>query len=226
VSQLQQQARALGDPTRHRIFGLLSAGPEPIGVAELAEVTGLHHNAVRQHLVKLVDAGLVERRRAHASGPGRPRLLYSLAPGVGSRWGPTGPYERLAVWLGEMVRTGDSPQEVGRRAGRAFVEPRDPGSGRADRSVDPVEHMEHGMADEGFAPEHRVNPDGSFEVVLTRCPFSSAAAAEPEPVCGFHLGYAQGLVEGTDVVIDEMIPVDPLVGGCRIRCHMAEQTRG
>jgi predicted ArsR family transcriptional regulator len=225
VSQLQQQARALGDPTRHEIFSLLASAPAPLGVAELAEVTGLHHNAVRQHLAKLVDAALVERHRARAAGRGRPRLLYSLAPDVGSRWGVTGPYERLAVWLGEMVRSGDAPEEVGRRVGRRFVEAPEgaPQAGQPDE--DPVDRLVEGMVREGFAPERREVGGGAVEVVLMRCPFAAAASEVPEPVCRFHLGYAQGLAEGSSAVVDELVPSDPRVAGCRLRCHDGTRPR-
>ncbi|MHB1137972.1 MAG: helix-turn-helix domain-containing protein, partial [Microthrixaceae bacterium] len=51
---LQVQARALGDPTRHSIFRYLAASDAPVGVAELTEHLGVHHNAIRQHLTKLI----------------------------------------------------------------------------------------------------------------------------------------------------------------------------
>jgi DNA-binding transcriptional ArsR family regulator len=68
-------------------------------VAELTAHFGLNHNAIRQHLAKLVEAGLVVETTAAARGPGRPRLLYQVDPVAESRWGVTGPYERLSVLL-------------------------------------------------------------------------------------------------------------------------------
>jgi predicted ArsR family transcriptional regulator len=85
---LQRQARALGEPTRHRIFGHLVSVGRPAGVAELTEVTGLHHNAVRQHLAKLVEAELVVESTERPMGRGRPRLAYTIAPSIDGRWGP------------------------------------------------------------------------------------------------------------------------------------------
>ena len=61
---LQEQARALGDPTRHAIFRYLADAGTPVDVAELTEHFGLNHNAIRQHLAKLVHAGLVTEGRA------------------------------------------------------------------------------------------------------------------------------------------------------------------
>ena len=68
MSSLQVQARALGDPTRHEIFRYLVDAGTDVDVAELTDHVGLNHNAVRQHLAKLVDADLVEEARARPLG--------------------------------------------------------------------------------------------------------------------------------------------------------------
>ena len=56
---LQEEARALGDPTRYEIFRYISAANGPVDVAELTAHLGLNHNAIRQHLAKLVGTALV-----------------------------------------------------------------------------------------------------------------------------------------------------------------------
>jgi DNA-binding transcriptional ArsR family regulator len=73
VSRLQEQARALGDPTRYAIFRYVADAPaaSPAGIAELTEHLGLNHNAIRQHLAKLCDAGLV----VEANSPTNPRHI-------------------------------------------------------------------------------------------------------------------------------------------------------
>jgi DNA-binding transcriptional ArsR family regulator len=53
---LQQEARALGDPTRHAILRHLAVAPGPLGVDELTELLQLNHNATRQHLARLAAA--------------------------------------------------------------------------------------------------------------------------------------------------------------------------
>ncbi len=118
ASSIQQQARALGDPTRYEIFDFVLGAERAVEVTELSEHLGLHHNAIRQHLAKLVDAGLLVERVATPRGRGRPPLTYTIDPGAESRWGPVGPFERLSLWLSEILRTGDEPREVGRRIGR------------------------------------------------------------------------------------------------------------
>lgn len=206
MSTLQQQARALGDPTRYEIFRAVAEAGHPVGIAALTDHVGLNHNAVRQHLAKLVDAGLVAETRAATGRRGRPPLAYEVAPGTDSRWGVTGPYERLSHLLAEVVRTGDAPVEVGRRAGRRA---------RGDAPTEGVSEITAAMAREGFEPEARRRGD-RVEVVLHACPYESTALTDPATVCALHLGMAQGLAEGTDVEVSDLIPHDPRRAGCRL----------
>lgn len=216
MEDLQVQARALGDPTRHRIFEYLLNADADIDVAELTAHFGLNHNAIRQHLAKLVDAGLVDESTATPRGRGRPRLQYRVDPGTDSRWGSVGPYERLAVLLTEIVRTGDTPEEVGRRAGRrlslgALRSPSDPGATLLEQ-----------MARQGFAPSARRDGDG-LEVTLEACPFTSAVLTDPDTICALHLGLARGVAESVgNVVVEELIPKDPRRAHCRLRCRFAD----
>lgn len=217
---VQRQARALGDPTRHRIFRYVVDAERPVGVAELTDHVGTNHNAVRQHLAKLVDARLLVEGVAAPAGRGRPRLEYTVEPSVGSRWGATGPYERLSLLLGEVISSGDPPSEVGRRAGRR--ERSDGGS----RSVDAVGRLVDRMARDGFDPV--VARDGDVvEITLRRCPFEAAALANPETVCELHLGLARGVADDVGgLVVDELVPRDPRQAQCRLRCRLTDADAG
>jgi predicted ArsR family transcriptional regulator len=208
MATLQQQARALGDPTRHALFRHIATATEPVDVSRLTERFALNHNAIRQHLAKLVAAGLVVEERAPSSGPGRPRLVYRVDPGVDGRWGATGPYERLSRLLVEVLRTGLSPEEVGRRAAAELRGP--------SPSGDAVTDLRTAMARQGFDPEVRT-ARGGVEIVLHACPFETAAGADRDTVCSLHLGIAEGLVDGTPAVVDELVGYDPRRAGCRIR---------
>ena len=116
MTTVQEQARALGDPTRHAIFSRIAEAGQPVGVSDLNEDFSLNHNAIRQHLAKLVDAGLVVETKAPPTGRGRPRLVYAIDPAVEGQWGTSGPYERLSRLLIEIIRTGLDPDD-GRSAG-------------------------------------------------------------------------------------------------------------
>jgi predicted ArsR family transcriptional regulator len=202
TTTLQEQARALGDPTRHAIFNHLVAARRPLGVAELNEQFPLNHNAIRQHLAKLVSAALVVETTAPAAGRGRPRLVYEVSPAAESRWGVTGPYERLSRLLAEIIRTGLDPEEVGRRAADEFRIPSPSGDVVAD-----------------VEPEVRPTRGGA-EIILHNCPFATAALADRSAICALHLGIAEGLTDGTAGQVTELVGYDPRKAGCRLRIRL------
>lgn len=207
LAAVQEQARALGDPTRHAIFRYIAAASGPVTVADLTDHVGLHHTAVRQHLAKLVAAGLINEEVEHRTTRGRPRLRYVVDATAAGRWDAHGPYERLAVLLAEALRSGDSPVDVGRRAGEV----------RRGLAVEGgVEAVAAEMARQGFQPSLR-RRRGVLELVLHHCPFQAAALANPEAVCALHLGIAQGAAEQAGgVEVEGLIPRDPRRAGCRL----------
>ena len=208
LAVVREQARALGDPTRHSIFRLVVGASGPVTVAELTEHVGLHHTAVRQHLAKLVAAGLVVEDVERRSTRGRPRLHYAADPASAGRWEVHGPYERLAVLLAEVLGSGDSPLEVGRRAGldRALPEP----------EGGTVEAIMADMTRQGFQPSLR-RRRGGIEIVLGHCPFEAAAVTNQQAVCALHLGLAQGVAEQVGgIEVEGLLPRDPRRAGCRL----------
>ncbi|MDX2381464.1 MAG: MarR family transcriptional regulator [Acidimicrobiia bacterium] len=208
----QLQARALGDPTRHQIFRYLADEGGRVDVAELTGHIGLHHNAIRQHLARLVAANLVIESTAAPTGRGRPRLVYEVAPNVDSRWGVTGPYEQLSVLLSEIIRTGDTPVDVGRRAGST--------SENVAMASDPADAMAERLARYGFDPVRRQSGD-HVDLVLQACPFETTALADPDTVCGLHLGIAYGLADSIGgIVVDDLVRADPRQSPCVLRCHV------
>lgn len=211
---LQEQARALGDPTRHGIFRYIADAGGPVGVAELTDRFGFNHNAIRQHLAKLVAAGLVSEGKARGAGRGRPRLLYTLDPAAEGKWGTEGPYERLSRLLVEVIGTGTTPEEAGRRSS-AEASRRTGGANTVDALLDE-------MTRQGFDPELRERRTGP-ELVLRHCPFGTAAAADPDTVCAIHLGIARGLTEGSMLTVDELIANDPRTANCRLRLRLADE---
>lgn len=208
MTTLQQQARALGDPTRHAIFRRIADAETPAGIAEINEEFAFNHNAIRQHLAKLVAAGLIVESRAAPTGPGRPRLVYALDPAVEGQWGTTGPYERLSLLLVQMIRTGLSAEDVGRQAADQLRAP--------SPSADVVADISAAMARQGFEPEVRAIRGGA-EMILHSCPFVTTALADRDTVCSLHLGIAEGLAEGTPLRIDELVANDPCKADCRLR---------
>jgi predicted ArsR family transcriptional regulator len=214
MTTLQQQARALGDPTRHSIFRYIADSDRPTDVSEMTAHFRLNHNAIRQHLAKLVDAGLVVESTAKTGGRGRPRLEYVVDPTADGRWGLTSAYERLSVLLTEMIHNGESPVEAGARAGRDHQVD-------ASSAEQALGGITAAMARYGFDPEVRQRRDRT-EIVLRHCPFESAALTDPDTVCSLHLGIARGLAEGTPLVVEDLIRRDPRRANCLLRLRVDE----
>lgn len=205
------QSRALGDPTRHAVFVYLRDATVPVGVAELTEHFGLNHNAIRQHLAKLVDAGLVVGEFGSPSGPGRPPRHYRPTPGAAERWGGPSPYETLSMMLLELLRGDATPREVGRHVGRRFAVEHGP-------DVGAVEALDAIARRLGFEPTVQPTSAG-VDVVLDRCPFLGPADSAPEIVCDLHRGIAEGIAEQAagEAVVDDLVIHPPQIAGCRIK---------
>ena len=207
--ELQRQARALGDPTRHRLFRYIADAPDPVGVAELTDHVRLNHNAVRQHLAVLKDAGLVTEEVEERVRPGRPRLLYRLHPEAAGRWDTPGAYAWLAGLLSDAVRRRVDPRQVGRQDGHRRA-------AELAGSGDGIDLLEAEIARRGFRPT-RVERGRRIDLVLARCPFADVAGSDPETVCQLHLGIAEGLAEGLGGLdVEGLVAKDPRRAGCRL----------
>ena len=219
---LQRQAKALSDPTRATIFRFIRDAEQSVDVATLTSRTELNHNAVRQHLAKLVDADLVQQSSAHRGGRGRPHLLYELHPAAVSHWLEENPYERLSVLLAEISATGDEPADVGRRAGRSRRRPDTEREG-AERDTNAVRDLTQMMAQLGFLP-HTSTVDGGTEIVLRNCPFTSAVLRDAASVCSLHRGLAEGVLEDTGAEVAELVARDPHTAHCLLRVVSVTRT--
>jgi predicted ArsR family transcriptional regulator len=208
----QQEARALGHPTRRDLFRFICGAEGTVTIAALTDHVGLHHNAVRQHLAKLVAAGLVEEELEQRTRPGRPRLLYRAGVGAGlDRSEPevrADQYETLSVWLTQALAGGEGVRAVGRRVGAG--EAASPG-----RGVDPVEALAEQMGRYGFDPSVRRTPRRT-EIVLHACPYAAAAATDVDTVCGLHQGIAEGAARALGLELDSLVLRDPARAGCRL----------
>lgn len=213
-ADVQREARALGDPTRYRLFRYIVDAPHPVGVAELTGYVRLNHNAVRQHLAVLKDAGLVTEETEGRSRPGRPRLLYRLHPEVAGSWGTPGAYAWLAYVLSGAVRCKQEPRQAGRQAGhRRAAQLAGPG--------DPADLLEEEMAQRGFRPA-RAEHGRRISFVLGHCPFAEVAVIDPGTVCQLHLGLAEGLTEKLGgLTVERLTAKDPRRAGCRLTMRRA-----
>lgn len=194
-----RRARALAAPTRLAVLELLRGADEPLTPQRLATRLGVHHTAVRQHLVVLAEAGMVEAVRLPAEGRGRPRVAYRPL-------GDPDPYQRLSAMLADAVGAGLTPREAGRRHG---LEVTPLAEGAVATLLAETDRL-------GFRPRVR-DARGRLELVLETCPFADVAASSPQVVCDLHRGIAEGIVERTGgLEIVDLRAADPHTAGCRL----------
>lgn len=207
-AEMQQQARALGDPSRFRLFAHIAAAQGPVMVAELTELLEFNHNAVRQHLAILVEAKLIHESNEVRTSRGRPRKQYELrSDAMASFRSIGGSYERLAEILLELSKNSDSPYDVGLRSGtREAIE--------ATQGIDQAAtSLSHRLALDGFEPV--LADDASM--TLMHCPFADVAAQDPGVVCEIHRGLIDGMLsEQPDRLVGELAVRPAHQAGCGV----------
>ncbi len=206
------EARALGHPTRRRLADLLAASPDGLTVAELSEASGLHHNAVRDHLKTLAAAGVVASERDKPKGRGRPTERYVLIDDLAPRIAAHQELVRLLVGL--LARSGLTEDEV-----EAFGRETGPALGGAGR-----DGVLSSLAGLGFAPRETTRAEdvsrGELAVRLEHCPFREAVLAPGgEMICTLHRGLLQGMADRVSpgAEVTEFVPKDPRQAGCTAR---------
>ncbi len=211
----------LAQPTRARLFSMLSGSDEPLTTDELAERLDLHPNGVRNHLARLEREGLAERRKLR-HGPGRPRDGWLLHPAA--RDGLAGrerAHENLARWLARSIE----PQPARLRE----VEATGVEIGR-EQAADPwqvagIEGVELALRGLGFRPRVELRGGDAVDVYLDACPYSEVAIENAPVVCALHRGMTRGMVgtiaPGTQMA--EFVPANPARAGCLIGLRRAPE---
>ena len=202
----------LSQPTRARLFALLSELRRPAGTVELAERLDLRPNGVRVHLDRLERAGLVARDRARQAR-GRPRDAWTIAPDA--RPGGESPraYADLGRWLARAMRSGlrglRAVEATGREIGRELAL-RDGAAGE--------QALETTLVALGFQPQIRARNDDRLTICLRNCPYRDAVRENQPVICTLHRGITRGLLDvlEPDAELAEFVPRDPDEAGCLI----------
>jgi predicted ArsR family transcriptional regulator len=204
--------RALAEPSRARLLGLLEAAGAPLASEELAGRAGLHANTVRAHLEVLADAGLVTWELEPRTRPGRPRRLFAALsrPETVAR-----EHELLAGALAASLEPlPDGPrlaEESGRSWGRGLV---DEPAGSPDDAFARVVRL---LAERGYAPAAE-----GLEITMCSCPFRELAVRYERIVCSLHKGLIDGALEGLEAPL-EVAELHPLVTPDRCVARLAER---
>ena len=216
-------AKALGEETRFNIFRRIADAPEPLTVKDLVEQLGMHHSAIRIHLNKLEDAGLIYSRKRHNPGVvGRPQLAFLPRQEALSITLPPRNYELLARLVVDMVAangSAESTESFGLRWGRDYMRDR----GRLVDGPLPLDEAVGTLVDElhhiGGSADLKVT-DRGYELVGTNCVFAEVAASHEPLVCRLHQAVLEGML--TEVCADdfEWVPRSRICDGadrCAVR---------
>jgi predicted ArsR family transcriptional regulator len=201
----------LFQPTRRRLFVLLSDLGRAASTDELAERLALHPNGVRSHLQWMHDAGLLIRRRV-ALPRGRPRDEWAISPVARPGGDPPQAYANLAHWLARSIPATPARLREVEATGRDVGQELAAGAaGSPDRVLGDV------LAALGFQPEIELS-DGRFGCRLGNCPYRDSVRANKDVVCTLHRGLTRGLLDQVAPVatLTRFVPHDPDRAGCEI----------
>lgn len=195
-------ARRTGE-TQGRILDRLKRhGPST--VPALADALDRAVETVRTHLRRLEREGLVRREGRRRKGPGRPEIVFGLAPAAQALFP-----NHEAELLRDLARflEGEGRADVIRRFFDARLrERRDDalarvagltGEARLDETV-------RILAEDGFMPEVGVDDAGRPLLRLTHCPIRGLVDVTPAP-CRAEIGFVRELL-GTALVRVSYIP--------------------
>lgn len=213
----------LSQPTRARLFALLSELRRPASTIELADSLGLHRNGVRLHLEHLEQAGLLVRARERQAR-GRPSDQWSISPSALPGGDPPTAYADLGRWLVRaMASSKVSLREVemsGRKIGASLAPEGGDGTG--------AEKQMHGaLTALGFQPQRELGEGKRMTYCLGNCPYRDVVRERQAIVCTLHRGITRGLLDTLDpqTKLTGFVIKDPDAAGCRIelRGPMADQ---
>ena len=203
---------ALSQPTRARIFALLSELKRPAGTAELAARLELHPNGVRIHLERLQQQGLVERARVRQQR-GRPPDAWTIAPDAQPGGRAPHAYQDLGRWLARALQSKRGGlrgiEETGREIGRELA-PKD-----QEREPDALHTALTAL---GFQPTITRRDGDRMSICLGNCPYRDAVRENQPAICALHRGITRGLLDVLEprAKLSGFVPHDPEEAGCMI----------
>ena len=186
----------LASGRRVQLLDALRAAAESMTATELADLCGLHVSTVRFHLNALIEVGLIAKETERNVIRGRPRQLYRAQNPLGSGFGITSGYEKLAhVLAAHFARhTDGDPEQLAEAAGRQWaLDDLGETSGIGRSAEDAAVVVTTLFAEMGFDPELE-SLTARTRIRLHACPFESVARQNPSVVCSLHLGLIRGVL--------------------------------
>jgi predicted ArsR family transcriptional regulator len=198
---------ALAEPARRDLYVYVVAQAGPVSRDQAAADTGLPRHAVKFHLDRLVEEGLLEvefRRLSGRQGPGagRPAKLYRRAAREISVTLPERRYDLAGRILAEAVHAADEGTPIRTAVARAAAEAgRAAGASALATTAVPLDPATV-LASYGYQPR-----TVGHQTVLVNCPFHALAVDHTELICGMNLEFVRGMTQqlgygGMDVQLE------------------------
>ncbi len=202
---------ALQDPTRKGILFSFYSDPRPRTVDQVVTLAGVHRSVAYAHLEKLVGLGYLATGLRRGTR-GRPTKTYRLAPEPPPNEPPAhGLLTALRV-LSETVR------EFGARGQAAARD----SAVRLGRSLARTEGSPGEWLEPLVTLGDRLHLDPPGQVVVERCAFRDACAAEPALVPNLHAGLIEGVLAGSPLR-GHVTPFRCHAGGCVFSLETLEE---
>lgn len=194
---------------------------------DLVEMFGMHHSAIRIHLAKLEEAGLIiSQTLRHRGVVGRPQLVYLPNPTVTSFTLPPRNYELLAQVALEYATAGvngdPSADAFGTAWGRAHVR-----NTRADEQL-PLAEALPALVTElralGGNPELLEMDGDGYALVEHNCLFGDISTTHKPLVCSLHQALTQGMLQELSYESFQWTPRSTIAAGadhCRVSIRPA-----
>jgi predicted ArsR family transcriptional regulator len=199
---LAQVSTALADPTRREIIEFVLGADSPLSVREVADHFGLHANAARIHLDKLVKGGLLSVVRRRGARGGRPANLYEASGEECELHMPARRYKLLAEVLVKCI-SGIEGGVAPRLGEEAYMRGRE----EAILSSSPLARLPRGagldevagawsdeLAHRGLNARILNRGSGRIEMVFLTCPFGEFSRQYPGLVCEVHRRLEEGFL--------------------------------
>jgi predicted ArsR family transcriptional regulator len=199
---------ALTEPVRRDLYLYIVRQPGPVSRDQAAADTGMARHAVKFHLDRLVDEGLLDvefRRLSGRQGPGagRPSKLYRRAAREISVSLPERRYELVGRIFANAIHHATQGEPIAAAVARAAAD-----AGRrlvATAGPAPVTDL---LRSCGYEPR-----TAAGRVILVNCPFHALAAEHTELVCGVNLEFVRAIT--AELALDNVdVRLDPAPGRC------------
>lgn len=197
--EILEVSRALGDGTRFAIYRHITSSETPTTVKDLVDVFGLHHSAIRIHLHKLQETGLITCRKLSRDGMvGRPQLAFVPSTKILSITLPPRNYRFLAHLALDLASADEMTPELadgfGVAWGRRYIRERVDTNRRGlpfPQALDEL-CMQLNLLG-GTARYTALNGDG-YALQERNCLFSDLASEHHPSVCLLHQAAIKGML--------------------------------